>query len=121
MYVCMYVACMCLCIYVCMCVCMYVLVKFVCQAQNYNTENIPYLRNSFVNWFRSIVKLRPETDTPTSCVLANNMYFKPTLKIMVFSDVTPCGLVEVTSTLEEDMSFTSKTFHVTVLFCLVIT
>jgi hypothetical protein len=39
---------------------------------------------------------------------------------MVFSDVTPCGLVEVTSTLEEDMSFTFKIFHTTVLFSLMI-
>jgi hypothetical protein len=61
-----------------------------------------------VNRFRSIVKVRLEPATPTSCVLANNIYFKPTLKIMVF-----CGLVEVTSTLEEDMSFTFKTFHTT--------
>jgi len=96
-------------------------VKFVCQAQNYNTENIPYLKNSFVNWFRSIVKVRPETETPTSCVLANNIYFKPTLEITVFSDVTLCGLIEVTSTLEEDMSFMLETFRVTVLFCLMIT
>ena len=97
------------------------MVKFVCQAQKYNTENIPYLRNSSVNWFRSIVKVRPETDTPTSCVLANNIYFKATLKITVFSDVTPCGLVEVTNTVEGDMSFTFNTFHIAVLFSLMIT
>ena len=49
-------------------------VKFAWQAQNYNTENIPYLRNSFVNWFRFIVKVRPEPDTPTSCDLATNIH-----------------------------------------------
>jgi hypothetical protein len=67
-----------------------------------------------------VANFGPEQDTPTSCVLATNIYFKPTLKIMVFTDVTYCGLVEVTSTWEEAMSFTFKTFHTTLLFSLMI-